>query len=69
VFEQLNLHARTFGFLGLFVLIEWWQRRRWNPFAVGVLPWPIRWAAYTAFFWAILLFGTHHTEEFIYFRF
>jgi hypothetical protein len=52
------------------VLLEWMRRRRWNVLA-GLdsiaLGW--RWATYTTLFWAVLLFGTQRTAEFIYFRF
>jgi alginate O-acetyltransferase complex protein AlgI len=55
--------------LALLVGFEWLGRRGWNPFNVGKQPWLVRWGAYTALFWTIVLFGTSRTEGFIYFQF
>lgn len=48
---------------------EWMGRRHWNPLRFEYLPLPLRWAAYTAAVWLILLFGTQQSVGFIYFQF
>lgn len=65
------LAAQTWllGLIAAFVLVEWVGRFHWNPLKFERLPVFFRWAAYTAAVWAILLFGTRQSEEFIYFRF
>jgi len=55
--------------LALFVGVEWISRRNWNALAVIRAPGFVRWATYTALFWAVVILGTRRTEEFIYFRF
>jgi alginate O-acetyltransferase complex protein AlgI len=61
--------AFPLSLLAVFLLWEWIGRRGWNPFNVAKQPWVVRWTAYTALFWAIILFGTGKSEEFIYFQF
>jgi alginate O-acetyltransferase complex protein AlgI len=70
--EIANLLQRnqfTWIILLLFIMVEWFNRGSWNAFSVKARPVLVRWVAYSMLFWAILLFGTHQAEEFIYFRF
>jgi len=55
--------------LAVFIGVEWISRRNWNALAVIRAPGFVRWATYTALFWAVVILGTRRTEEFIYFRF
>lgn len=52
-----------------FNVVEWCGRERWNPLPIARWPTPVRWVAYTAAAWTILLLGTRHVAEFIYFQF
>jgi alginate O-acetyltransferase complex protein AlgI len=70
--EIANLLQRnqfTWIILLLFIMVEWFNRGSWNAFSLKARPVLVRWVAYSMLFWAILLFGTHQAEEFIYFRF
>jgi alginate O-acetyltransferase complex protein AlgI len=67
--EIASSYGYELSLIAIFLAIEWFGRKSWNPFDVEHKPTLVRWAAYTALFWAILLFGTQQSEEFIYFRF
>jgi hypothetical protein len=65
----LMQHSTPFWMLTVFIAIEWFNKKSWNTLSLASKPLPLRWAAYTALFWIILLYGTEQTETFIYFRF
>lgn len=65
----LMQHSTPFWMLAVFIAIEWFNKNSWNTLSLASKPLPLRWAAYTALFWIILLYGTEQTETFIYFRF
>jgi D-alanyl-lipoteichoic acid acyltransferase DltB (MBOAT superfamily) len=69
VLQLVQSWSPALAALGALILIEWWNRKSWNPFAIAHKPFLLRWAAYTMVCWYLLLFGTHQTEEFIYFQF
>jgi alginate O-acetyltransferase complex protein AlgI len=52
-----------------FVVIEWLARRHANPLRVPFLPAPLRWAAYSALVWTVLLAAPPRSGAFIYFQF
>jgi D-alanyl-lipoteichoic acid acyltransferase DltB (MBOAT superfamily) len=55
--------------IALVVLVEWAQRRRPHPLAVGRWPASLRWLAYTALLWGSLFLAPWEPREFIYFQF
>jgi hypothetical protein len=55
--------------LAIFVIIEWCGRARWNPLPIARWPLFVRWTAYSAAAWLIILLGTRRIAEFIYFQF
>lgn len=65
----LAQNAWLFCVLAAFVGIEWHGRTEVNPLRLGRWPKLARWAAYTAWFWIILGWGTQRTSDFIYFQF
>jgi alginate O-acetyltransferase complex protein AlgI len=62
-------HWAGLAVLIIFGGIEWLGRAHWNPLPIARWPAPARWMAYTALTWAVILFGTQHVAEFIYFQF
>ncbi len=69
LFTLLKLSGAV-PFLVAFVLVEYLiHHRSWNAAAFVRKPFFVRWSAYTALFWYILLFGAERTETFMYFQF
>lgn len=67
--RQAQREALSLGLLAALIAVEWLGRTSWNPLAIDRWPQPARWALYTAMAWGLLLFGTKHPSEFIYFQF
>jgi D-alanyl-lipoteichoic acid acyltransferase DltB (MBOAT superfamily) len=55
--------------VGVFVALEWVQRRRPHLLTLDWFPRPLRWTAYTCLVWLSLYFHTSKTTPFIYFQF
>lgn len=55
--------------LVLFVGVEWFGRFEWNPLPLPRESIMMRWGLYTVVVWVLVLFGTQHGGEFIYFQF
>ena len=66
---MLSAEAASLLVIVCLLALEWIGRWHWNPIRFERAPILIRWAAYTAAVWLVLLFGTRQSEEFIYFRF
>lgn len=62
-------HSAILGALAFFVGLEWWNRDVRNPMPLPARSAALRWLVYTALFWAVILFGTKQTADFIYFQF
>ena len=69
VCERVLDRFALFGGLAVFVGLEWKNRDRWNPMPVPARSVVGRWFVYSALGWAVLLFGTRQTGDFIYFQF
>ena len=68
--EPVMQYARMFLFyVGPLVLIEHFQLRRKNPCAILDIPAILRVAVYLVLFYAVILFGVDHAQQFIYFQF
>lgn len=67
--RRIQTEWLTLGFLLVLIAIEWLGRSEWNPLPIESWPLVMRWTAYTGLAWMILLFGTRHSAEFIYFQF
>ena len=55
--------------LGIFVTVEWVQRRHWHPLVFDRWPRAGRWAVYTLLIWSTFLLMPAQTGQFIYFQF
>lgn len=51
------------------VAVEWVGRAHWDPLRWERLPRWARWAGYSALGWAVLIWGTRRTADFVYFQF
>lgn len=61
---------KTIVLLGLFLVVEWLQRRKECPLQMTGWPLPVRWATYTLVIWATLdLMPRAGAQQFIYFEF
>lgn len=69
VCERVWDNVVLFGALAVFVGLEWKNRDQWNPMPLPSRSVVGRWCVYTALCWAVLLFGTNQTGDFIYFQF
>ena len=68
--EPVLSYARMFLFyVGPLVLIETFQLRRKNPCAILEIPAILRVVVYLVLFYAVILFGVDHAQQFIYFQF
>ncbi len=62
-------HGKVAGLVGVWLVVEWLGRRRWDPIAWERAGAVWRWGGYTALVWLILVFGSGRVGEFIYFQF
>lgn len=62
-------HAWLVAGCGALLAAEWLARRRWDVLELPRWPAWTRWLLYTVMVWAVLVFGTRRTAEFIYFQF
>lgn len=65
----LSQNGALFLTLALLLGLEWKNRSRWNPMPLPANSTAGRWVVYTLLFWAVLVFGTARTSDFIYFQF
>ena len=61
--------GRIFIILALFAALEWVKRAHAHPLVFERWPRPVRWVAYTVFFWSVAYLGTYGSSTFIYFQF
>lgn len=64
-----ELYPKKMFLIGIFVVIEWWQRNKAHPLQLGNIPKWIRWPIYYAVIILILFFGNFDYTPFIYFQF
>ena len=64
------LHPLLVMQIGLFVLVEWTQRKYHHSLKLSKWPWPLRWLLYASLCLVVLYTANYHEEsEFLYFQF